>query len=140
FLELEITESMLMDDIDGTISTLNQLKNLGLQLSIDDFGTGYSSLSYLQKFPVDILKIDRAFVKDIPKNESDMAICSAVIAMAHQLNLEVVAEGIEDKKQANFLRNNNCEIGQGYYFGKPMPTKSVSTVLRKSQSVAIELN
>ncbi|MBV1908072.1 MAG: EAL domain-containing protein [Kangiellaceae bacterium] len=140
FLELEITESMLMDDIDGTISTLHQLKNLGLQLSIDDFGTGYSSLSYLQKFPVDILKIDRAFVKDIPKNESDMAICSAVIAMAHKLNLAVVAEGIEKKKQANFLRNNNCEIGQGYYFGKPMPTKSVTSILRKSHSVAIELS
>jgi diguanylate cyclase (GGDEF)-like protein len=131
FLELEITESMLMDDIQVTIERLQELKLLGLTLSIDDFGTGYSSLSYLKQFPVNILKVDREFVKDIPHNKSDMAISSAVIAMAHKLNLRVVAEGIETKEQLKFLQKNDCEIGQGYYFGKPMPVDEMTELLLK---------
>jgi len=138
FLELEITESMLMDDIQDTIEKLKQLKLLGLTLSIDDFGTGYSSLSYLKQFPVDILKVDREFVKDIPNNKSDMAISSAVIAMAHKLNLKVVAEGIETEEQLEFLKQNDCEIGQGYYFGKPMPVDEMTKLLDKK--IAFDVN
>jgi diguanylate cyclase (GGDEF)-like protein len=131
YLELEITESMLMDNIEDTIDTLKRLKKLGLTLSIDDFGTGYSSLSYLKQFPVDILKVDREFVKDIPYNSSDMAITSAVIAMAHKLNLKVVAEGIETEDQVHFLNQNHCEIGQGFYYSKPLPAKEISQILNQ---------
>ncbi len=129
YLEMEITESMLMDDIQNAIDTMHRLKRLGLTLAIDDFGTGYSSLSYLKQFPVDVLKVDREFVKDIPFNKSDMAITSAVIAMAHKLHLKVVAEGIETEEQMEFLKSNNCEIGQGYYFGRPQPATEISILL-----------
>jgi diguanylate cyclase (GGDEF)-like protein len=132
YLEMEITESMLMDDIEEAIDKLHQLKLLGLSLSIDDFGTGYSSLSYLKQFPVDILKVDREFVKDIPNNESDMAISSAVIAMAHKLGMVVVAEGIETIEQIAFLKQNDCEMGQGYIFDKPLDANEATDRLIKN--------
>ncbi|MCH8538794.1 MAG: EAL domain-containing protein, partial [Alkalimonas sp.] len=106
----EITESMLMGDTDAAIHQLNQLKNLGVSLSIDDFGTGYSSLSYLKRFPVDELKIDRSFVMDIPGDQNDMDIVAAIIAMAQQMNLRVVAEGVETAEQANFLKAHACFV------------------------------
>lgn len=120
-LELEITESLLMENVDSTISTLNELKDLGIILAIDDFGTGYSSLNYLKRLPIHILKVDRSFVMDIPQDKDDMEITGAVIAMAHKLGLQVVAEGVEISAQADFLRENNCDFVQGYYYGKPMP-------------------
>ncbi|HEX5793547.1 MAG TPA: EAL domain-containing protein [Rheinheimera sp.] len=116
----EITESMLMGDTDAAINQLNQLKRLGVSLSIDDFGTGYSSLSYLKRFPVDELKIDRSFVKDIPGDRNDMDIVAAIIAMAQKMNLRVVAEGVETAEQAEFLRKNACYQVQGYYFSMPL--------------------
>lgn len=120
-LHLEITESMLMGDIEAAIAQLHQMKDLGVSLSIDDFGTGYSSLSYLKRFPVDILKVDRSFVKDIPQDSNDMEITAAIIAMAQKLNLEVVAEGVETKEQVAFLEMNNCHIVQGYFYSPPLP-------------------
>ncbi len=118
-LIFEITESMLMGDTDAAIAQLNELKGLGVTLSIDDFGTGYSSLSYLKRFPVDELKIDRSFVKDIPNDTNDMDIVAAIIAMAQKMNLRVVAEGVESKEQVEFLKNNACYLVQGYYFSMP---------------------
>lgn len=124
----EITESMLMGDTDAAINQLNQLKRLGVSLSIDDFGTGYSSLSYLKRFPVDELKIDRSFVKDIPDDRNDMDIVAAIIAMAQKMNLRVVAEGVETTEQVDFLRKNACYQVQGYYFSVPLAEQELSSL------------
>ena len=125
-LIFEITESMLMGDIDAAIVQLNELKRLGLALSIDDFGTGYSSLSYLKRFPVDELKIDRSFVKDIPDDKNDMDITAAIIAMAQKMDLRVVAEGVETVEQVDFLRNNACYLVQGYYYSMPLAEQELA--------------
>lgn len=119
-LELEITERLLMKDVPDVIATLNQFKEMGIRLSIDDFGTGYSSLSYLKRFPFDVLKIDRAFVKDINMDVDSSSLCEAIIAMAHSLGLSVIGEGVEAEHQFDFLRNRGTEIVQGYYIGRPM--------------------
>lgn len=120
-LELELTESLLLEATEDTRQQLIGLKALGVTLAMDDFGTGYSSLSYLKKFPIDVIKIDRSFIKDIPGNQDDIEITSAVIAMARNLNLKVVAEGIETAEQLAFLRHQRCDIGQGYLFDRPIP-------------------
>jgi len=121
-LELEITETTLMEQIDHAIDLLDQIKALGISLTIDDFGTGYSSLNYLKRLPIDTLKIDKAFITDIPNDKDDMEIAAAVIAMAHKLGLTVVAEGVATKEHWAFLEKNNCDIAQGYLMGKPMLT------------------
>jgi diguanylate cyclase (GGDEF)-like protein len=121
WLQLEITESMLMERVEQAIETLWRLKNLGVSLSIDDFGVGYSSLSYLKRLPVDTIKVDRDFVRDIPRDTNDTEITAAVIAMAHKLKLSVVAEGVETEAQVQFLRNNQCDYLQGFLFGAPQP-------------------
>ncbi|WP_333607406.1 bifunctional diguanylate cyclase/phosphodiesterase [Arsukibacterium sp.] len=126
FLIFEITESMLMGDTDAAVNQLNQLKRLGVTLSIDDFGTGYSSLSYLKRFPVDELKIDRSFVKDIPDDQNDMDIVAAIIAMAQKMNMRVVAEGVETAAQLEFLKKNACDQVQGYYFSMPLAEQELS--------------
>jgi len=120
-LELELTEGLLLEATEDTRLQLDQLKSFGLTLAMDDFGTGYSSLSYLKKFPIDIIKIDRSFIHEIPDNQDDMEITSAVIAMAHNLKLKVVAEGIETAEQLAFLRRHRCDVGQGYLFDRPIP-------------------
>ena len=130
-LELELTESLLLEATDDTRQQLNSLKSLGLTLAMDDFGTGYSSLSYLKKFPIDVIKIDRSFIKDIPDNQDDMEITSAVIAMAHNLKLKVVAEGIETAAQLSFLRRQQCDIGQGYLFDRPIPGRELLESLKR---------
>jgi len=130
-LELELTESLLLEATEETRQQLLGLKALGVTLAMDDFGTGYSSLSYLKKFPIDVIKIDRSFIKDIPDNQDDIEITSAVIAMARNLNLKVVAEGIETVEQLNFLRHQRCDIGQGYLFDKPIPGDQLLTSLRR---------
>jgi diguanylate cyclase (GGDEF)-like protein/PAS domain S-box-containing protein len=130
-LELELTEGLLLEATEGTRLLLGQLKGLGLSLAMDDFGTGYSSLSYLKKFPIDIIKIDRSFINDIPISQDDMEITSAVIAMAHNLKLKVVAEGIETAEQLNFLRRHRCDVGQGYLFDRPIPSASLVNALRR---------
>ncbi|HEY8117653.1 MAG TPA: EAL domain-containing protein [Methylophilaceae bacterium] len=129
-LELEITESVLMDDAESTIARLASLRAMDLHLAIDDFGTGYSSMSYLKRFPVERLKIDRSFIKDIPDGADDMAITMATIQMAHSLKLEVVAEGIETEAQAKFLADLKCDIGQGYLFSKPLNKQQMTDLLR----------
>jgi len=122
-LELELTESILMQDVGSALATLSGLKRLGLCIAIDDFGTGYSSLNYLKQFPIDVLKIDRSFVDGLPQGEQDGQIARAIIAMAHSLNLAVIAEGVETQEQLDFLRRHDCDEVQGYLLGRPMPAK-----------------
>ena len=130
-LELELTEGLLLEATDDTHQQLEQLKKLGLTLAMDDFGTGYSSLSYLKKFPIDIIKIDRSFIHEIPDNQDDMEITSAVIAMAHNLKIKVVAEGIETAEQLAFLRRHRCDVGQGYLFDRPIPGSELIAKLKR---------
>jgi len=120
-LELELTESILMREVSEAMQILDGLKNLGLSIAVDDFGTGYSSLNYLKQFPIDVLKIDRTFVDGLPSGEQDAQIARAIIAMAHSLNLAVIAEGVETHEQLDFLREHGCDEVQGYLFGRPMP-------------------
>lgn len=128
-LELEITESLLAENIDQILPRLERLLELGTALTIDDFGTGYSSLSYLTTFPVSTLKVDRAFVKDMVSNEGDATLTHTIITMAHALGMKVVAEGIEDEEQLAMLREQNCDIGQGYLFSKPLTQKEMETLI-----------
>jgi EAL domain-containing protein (putative c-di-GMP-specific phosphodiesterase class I) len=120
-LEVELTESSLMQDTDATRRMLTELKQLGLQLSVDDFGTGYSSLSYLKMFEIDTLKIDKSFVDSITSDEKDEAISASIVNLAHNLQMRVVAEGVEFEDQLLLLRDMGCDIVQGYYFAKPVP-------------------
>ena len=128
-LELEVTESMLMQSVDTTLKTLHQLKDTGVRLAIDDFGTGYSSLAYLKRFPLDTLKIDRSFIKDLPRDAEDAAIAKAIIAMAHSLRLEVVAEGVESAEQLAFLQQHGCELVQGFLFSRPVASTEIPALL-----------
>jgi diguanylate cyclase (GGDEF)-like protein len=128
-LELEITEGVLMHDASISTTVLRELKNIGVRLAIDDFGTGYSSLSYLQQFPIDVLKIDQSFVRDIGVSRGDGAIVGAVIAMAASLGQRVVAEGVEDQTQLNFLRARLCDEGQGFLFSHPLPAAGFAALL-----------
>ncbi|MDF1643013.1 MAG: bifunctional diguanylate cyclase/phosphodiesterase [Pseudomonadales bacterium] len=130
-LELELTERVIMTDIEETTETLKELEKLGIKVSVDDFGTGYSSLSYLKKFPIDVIKIDRAFVSDVTSNSEDAAIVSAIIAMASSLGLDTVAEGVETKEQMDFLRNKHCTIGQGYFFSQALSSADLNRYLKK---------
>jgi diguanylate cyclase (GGDEF)-like protein len=134
-LELEITESYAMQNADFTISILRDLKKMGVRVSIDDFGTGYSSLSYLKKFPIDTLKIDRSFVRDLSAVTSDAAIADAVIALAHSLKLLVVAEGVETREQLAILRRHRCDRMQGYLFSPPVPAEQFEHLLRERRSL-----
>jgi diguanylate cyclase (GGDEF)-like protein len=119
-LQLELTESILMRDVEKTIATLDYLKSTGITLAIDDFGTGYSSLSYLTRFPIDALKIDRSFVMNVESNDDSATICAAIIALARELGLTVIAEGVETQEQVDFLRSHDCDEIQGYLFSKPI--------------------
>lgn len=130
FLEFEVTESMVMNNVDWAIATLKELKGMGIHLSMDDFGTGYSSLSYLKRFPFDKLKIDRSFIRDITSDPDSAAIARAIIAMAHSLHLKVIAEGVETEGQLNYLLFNECDEMQGYYFSRPVPAADFGEMLR----------
>jgi len=128
-LELELTESMVMRDAEQASSWLSRLKRTGVRLAIDDFGTGYSSLGYLSRFPIDTVKIDRSFVRYVPESRSDTQITSAVIGLGHRLGLEVVAEGVENEAQLEFLRREGCDEVQGYYFSHPLPPAKITAFL-----------
>ncbi|MFJ3467843.1 putative bifunctional diguanylate cyclase/phosphodiesterase [Pseudomonas sp. NPDC090201] len=130
YLELELTESQLLDSVEHIISTFQQLRELGVKLAIDDFGTGYSSLSYLKRFPVDYVKIDQAFIRGLNEGTEDAAITRAIIAMAHSLGLKVVAEGVEDAQQLAFLRAHACDEVQGYLISRPVEASAMGNVLR----------
>jgi EAL domain-containing protein (putative c-di-GMP-specific phosphodiesterase class I) len=130
YLDLEITEGLLMKNVEGSIATLRALKAMGVRLSIDDFGTGYSSLNYLKRFPIDQLKIDKSFVSDLITNQDDNAIALAVIAMAHSMRLKVIAEGVENEAQLAFLQKNRCDEMQGYYLSRPLPPRQITALLR----------
>jgi EAL domain-containing protein (putative c-di-GMP-specific phosphodiesterase class I) len=131
WLELEITESGIMQNADAAVQTLHSLKLMGLKLSIDDFGTGYSSLSYLKTFPLDKLKIDQSFVRDITTNQDDAAIVGAIIGMAKSLKLRVIAEGVETIDHLNFLNSSGCFEIQGYYYSRPLPADQFGKLLQQ---------
>nr|WP_229489606.1 EAL domain-containing protein [Pseudoduganella namucuonensis] len=138
-LELEITESTLMENAQDTLKALHRLHGLGVRLSIDDFGTGYSSLSYLKRFPVDIIKIDRSFVRDVPQDADDVAIVTAIIALAHSLRLEVVAEGVETEAQLNFLKARGCDLMQGYHLSPAIPPEQFAQSIRQREAALLKL-
>jgi EAL domain-containing protein (putative c-di-GMP-specific phosphodiesterase class I) len=129
-LELELTESVLMTRAESTASILQALREKGVKVAVDDFGTGYSRLSYLRKFPVDALKIDQSFVRQISEFGDDTTIVTAVIAMARSLKLRVIAEGVETLKELNFLRAHQCDEAQGYYSSRPVPAQQFAELLR----------
>jgi EAL domain-containing protein (putative c-di-GMP-specific phosphodiesterase class I) len=129
-LQLELTETVLMDDIDGHVALMHELKAMGVSLALDDFGKGYSSLSYLHRFPVDRIKIDRAFVRGLPESRADVAIVSAVLSFAGALGMEVVAEGVETPAHVEALVGLGCRHAQGFFFHRPMPAEQLDALLR----------
>ena len=131
WLEIELTESSLMENTSHTIASLQTLQQLGVKVSIDDFGTGYSSLAYLRRFPIDKLKIDIAFIREVTTNPQDAAIARTIIELAHSLNLQVIAEGVETPEQLDFLKKNGCDQVQGYLFSKPLPVLELEAYLRE---------
>ncbi len=135
YFELEITESFSMQDPEATIRVMHELKSLGIRLSIDNFGTGYSNLGYLKRFPVDKIKLDLSFVRDIVSNDEDLAVSDAVISMAHSLHLKVIAEGVESEGQLALLADHGCNEMQGYYFSKPLPVKECTNLLMEDRAV-----
>jgi EAL domain-containing protein (putative c-di-GMP-specific phosphodiesterase class I) len=135
-LDLEITESALLQQDEATVAMLNAFREMGVSLIVDDFGIGYSSLSYLRRFPIRALKIDRSFVRDIPDDPDDAAIVSAVVTMAHSLGLVVIAEGVETPAQRDFLRAHGCSIAQGYLYSRPVPVDEFSALLPRRPPAA----
>lgn len=135
YLHLEITESMAMQNPEENIVMMNTLANIGVKLAIDDFGTGYSSLAYLKIFPVDILKIDRSFVKDLETEEDDAAICEITLLLAQKLGMLVVAEGVETVPQSQFLSSRDCQWVQGYLFSKPLSADMIEEYIREFRPV-----
>ena len=132
-LELELTEGVVMSEAAGAVEALERLSTMGIQIAIDDFGTGYSSLSYLKRFPIDRLKIDQSFVRDIVTDTDDWAISSAIISMGHSLRLLVIAEGVEHVEQLEMLRRQGCDEVQGYHFSVPLPADDFAVLLRQQK-------
>lgn len=138
-LEIEITESTLMHDDAKALRTLEELRNIGISIAIDDFGTGYSSLSYLKRLPVDVLKIDRTFVRDLPGDQEGLRLARAILGLSHDFGFYTVAEGVESEDQLTFLRQNGCDFGQGFLFAKPLPADAFESFLRTRMTAAINL-
>lgn len=137
-LELEVTEDILLLDEHRVLDTFLRIRDLGVRIVFDDFGTGYASLSYLKKFPLDELKIDRSFVRDLLTNSDDAAIVGSTVSLGRRLNISVIAEGIEDRATADLLVAMGCEEGQGYFFGRPMPAQAFEKQFRIADEVAVE--
>lgn len=137
WLQLEVTEGDAMQDVDFAIKTLRELKEMGVQIAIDDFGTGHSALNYLSRFPIDVVKIDRSFVCDLTIDANDAEIASTIIVMAHNLNLEVIAEGVETEEQLAFLRQRQCDEMQGYLFSKPVPAEELEEMLAQGKRLRV---
>ncbi|MGA9665206.1 MAG: EAL domain-containing protein [Gallionella sp.] len=137
FLELEVTESIIMKDVERAVQTLRQLKALGVKLAVDDFGTGHSSLSYIKRFGADVLKIDRSFINDLTTDPDDAMITRTIIDLAHNLRMQVVAEGVESEKQLAFLLRNNCDEIQGYYYSKPLPVEDCTALLKEGRVLSV---
>lgn len=136
YLELEITETAVMDNVDIAITRLNDIKKMGVQIAVDDFGTGYTSISYLKQYPVSVLKIDQSFIKGIPVSQNDISITTAVIALAHSLGMQVVAEGVETEEQLQYLADHDCDLVQGYYLSRPLPEAKLILQLTKLENVS----
>ncbi|MFK7914619.1 MAG: putative bifunctional diguanylate cyclase/phosphodiesterase, partial [Pseudomonadales bacterium] len=134
-IKVEITENVLMQDVEVTVPKLKALRDCGIQVAIDDFGTGYSSLSYLQQFPINTLKIDRSFVHDIRAEQGDASIVNAIVAMARGLNMSLIAEGVENQTQLNYLREQGCQHVQGYFFAPPVKAAELKTMLQAAPFV-----
>lgn len=140
YIELEVTESIIMKDVESTLEVLRELKAMGIRLTIDDFGTGYSSLVYLKRMPIDVLKIDRSFVRDISTDQDDAAITITIIRMAHSLKLDVVAEGVETMEQLEFLRTLQCDSLQGFLVSKPVTSVEIEEFLVKGRRFLANLS
>ena len=138
YLQLEVTESVVMHDMDFTVATLDKLKAMGIQIAIDDFGSGHSSLNYLKRLPIDHVKIDRSFVRDLPTDLSDVAIVGSVVAMTRELNLQVVAEGVETEEQLAFLKDRRCDVVQGFLFSRPMPPDVIEKMIAPGTPLELE--
>jgi len=130
---VEITEGLLLDTNIHITNQLLEFRDAGMQVSLDDFGTGYSSLSYLKKFDIDYLKIDRSFIMNLEVNSDDMALCEAIIVMAHKLGISVIAEGVETKEQCDLLAAAGCDFGQGYLFSRPVPSEEFEVLLKSNR-------
>jgi len=139
-LELEITETAVMNDINRSIETLETLKAMGLRLAIDDFGTGYSSLSHLKRLPLDKVKIDREFIHDVLDDPNDATIVKAIIQLSNSLNLEVIAEGVETLEQEQYLRQYGCTEGQGFYYSKPITSDDFISLLEKQKEADLAVS
>jgi EAL domain-containing protein (putative c-di-GMP-specific phosphodiesterase class I) len=140
YLQLEVTETVAMHDIDFTIITLGRLREMGVQIAIDDFGSGYSSLNYLKRLPIDDVKIDQSFVRDLAVNPSDAAIVGSIVAMTHELKLKAVAEGVETEEQLAFLRERQCDVVQGFLFSKPMPADALEDLVRREPRLQVTVS
>ncbi len=137
YLDIELTEGLVMTDIDHALATMNTLKGLGVQLSLDDFGTGYSSLSYLKRFPIDVLKIDKSFVRDVTTDPEAAAIARSIISLAQSLQLQVIAEGVETQEQLSYLTTYRCDQIQGYYFSRPVPAAAFKQLLSEERALPV---
>jgi len=138
-LEVELTESLLVENTEQAMEVMGRLKAIGVAISIDDFGTGYSSLGYLKRFPIDSLKIDRSFVRDLANSRKDAAIVEAIAALAQNLGIGLVAEGVEEAHQAEFLRARRCTELQGYLFGRPMPAQAIAEFVQRPVAPALRV-
>lgn len=138
YLDIEITEGIVVSNTEEMLDILHKLKKIGIDISIDDFGTGYSSLSYLKQLPLNTLKIDRSFIIDITSNSDSANIAKSIIALAHNMKMKVVAEGVETKAQLDFLRKCQCDSMQGFYFSKPVPSKEFHTLLQQDKHLVFD--
>ena len=132
-LEVEITESVMMESFDWSLQVITELKDMGIKVALDDFGSGYSSLNYLKSIPINTLKIDKTFIDGICKGSYEKIITGEIIELAHKMELEVVAEGVEMEEQISYLKEKNCNKIQGYYFGKPMPSECINMLLEEKK-------